>query len=73
MLEESEQQLFTIPPKLFSDLYEFTGSADKNKGYILLYCDENGNPMININTENEIVKFGLLKAFEQKINEGVEL
>jgi hypothetical protein len=37
-------QSFQIPEQFLVKLYELTGSADKNKGFILFLIDNDGNP-----------------------------
>jgi hypothetical protein len=58
----NEEAVFVIPENFLDKLYEFTGSADKYKGLILVHCDEKGRPIIFNNCESQIIESGLMKA-----------
>jgi len=56
---------FELPKKLMDDLYEASGGADRNKGFILISCNEAGQPMISMNCDSAVTEFGLQKALEK--------
>jgi hypothetical protein len=56
---------FSMPENLLEQVFEFTGGADHSKGFILAYADQNGKPLIYINTQNQIVEMGLRKSLEK--------
>jgi|TARA_B100001094_G_scaffold225840_1_gene220155 hypothetical protein len=65
---------FSLPESLLDQLFEFTGGANGNKGFMLIYTDQNGRPMVYTKTDAQIVEMGLRKAMEKYLIEveGVE-
>ena len=55
---------FEIPDNFLEMLYEFTGSTEKNKGYILVYIDEDGNGQIKQKYDSQATEFALTKFLE---------
>ena len=51
------------------DLYEATGGGDRYKGFILVMCNENGDPLVCHDSESSIVYMGLQKGLERYLNE----
>lgn len=60
---------FKIPENYFNKLYEFTGSDESSKGFIVAYVSQDGCPMIYTKVANPIVEMGLVKALEKYLNE----
>lgn len=60
---------FKIPQNFFNKLYEFTGSDESSKGFIVAYVSQDGCPMIYTKVANPIVEMGLIKALEKYLNE----
>ena len=60
---------FKIPENYFNKLYEFTGSDESSKGFIVAYVSQDGCPMIYTKVSNPIVEMGLVKALEKYLNE----
>lgn len=56
---------FKIPENYFNRLYEFTGSDESSKGFIVAYVSQDGCPMIYTKVANPIVEMGLVKAMEK--------
>lgn len=67
--KEEEFRSFKIPDKFFNKLFEFTGSEEANKGYILVYVDQNGNPIVRTETSSAIIEMGLRKALMRFLKE----
>ena len=66
---------FSIPENFLDKLYELTGSVDKYKGFVLVYSNEKGNPIIFNKSESHIVEMGLIKTLEtylQKIEDNTD-
>ena len=55
---------FSIPENFLDKLYELTGSADKYKGFILVYSNEKGYPIIFNKCESHLIEMGLIKTLE---------
>jgi hypothetical protein len=64
---------FRMPKQLLSKMYEFTGSAEDNKGFYFVYVDQSGSPQIISHSSSPIVEMGLRKAMEEYLNEYTEL
>lgn len=56
---------FNIPKKFFDKLYEFTGSDESNRGFILAYVPQDGDPIVYTKAAGSIIEMGLRKALEQ--------
>lgn len=55
---------FAIPENFLDKLYELTGSANKYKGFILVYSNEKGTPIIFNKCEAPLIEMGLTKTLE---------
>lgn len=60
---------FKIPENFFNKLFEFTGSDESSKGFIVAYVAQDGCPMIYTKVAGPIVEMGLLKALEKYLSE----
>ena len=60
---------FSIPENFLDKLYELTGSADKYKGFVLVYSNEKGSPIIFNKSESHLVEMGLIKTLESYLQE----
>ena len=56
---------FYIPDKFFDKLYEFTGSDESNKGFIIAYVPQDGDPVVYTKASSSVIEMGLRKALEQ--------
>lgn len=56
---------FQLPDSLLEKIFELTGDADHNKGFMLTYVDQHGNPMVYTRCQNQIIEMGLRKAAEK--------
>tara|TARA_R110000824_G_scaffold156309_2_gene329444 strand:- start:129 stop:395 length:267 start_codon:yes stop_codon:yes gene_type:complete len=63
---------FKLPEKLLEQIYEFSGSGDHSKGFLLIFVGQQGNPLIYSKTENQIIEMGLRKAVEQYLRQSEE-
>jgi hypothetical protein len=60
---------FSIPESFLDQLYEFTGAASANKGFVLVYSDQNGRPMVYSRQDSQIIEMGLRKSMEKYLIE----
>jgi len=60
---------FVLPEKLLEQLYEFSGTGDSAKGFLLAFVGQNGSPAIYTKTDTQIVEMGLRKAVEQYLEQ----
>ena len=56
---------FALPESFLDQLFEFTGSSNANKGFVLVYTDQNGRPMVYSRTDSQIIEMGLRKSMEK--------
>ena len=63
---------FALPKKLISQLYEFSGSTEGTRGFLLLHINQEGSPMIYFKADNQIIDLGLRKALEQFVIDSEE-
>jgi hypothetical protein len=60
---------FEIPNSFLEQIYELTGGADKNKGFILCFIDENGMNQIKSKFDSQASEFSTIKNIEIFINQ----
>jgi hypothetical protein len=58
---------FVLPESFLKQLFDFSGSTDGNRGFILAFVNQDGSPMVYTKTDNEIIDMGLRKALEKYI------
>ena len=56
---------FSIPESLLEQLFEFSGSGDHSKGFILAFVTQQGKPLVYTKAQNQIVEMGLRKSLEK--------
>jgi hypothetical protein len=56
---------FSLPESFMEQLYEFTGKSNSSKGFVLIYADQNGRPMVYSKTDSQIIEYGLRKSMEK--------
>lgn len=64
---------FQMPRNLLTQIYEFTGSTEENKGFMLIFVDQNGSPQIMTQASSQILEMGLRKATEEYLVEYAEM
>lgn len=62
--DPEEFPIFKVPQKFLQKFFDFTGSTEGNRGYIVAFVDQGGRPMVHTMAENQIVEMGLRKALE---------
>ena len=60
---------FKIPENFFDQLYELSGSLDKNKGFIVFYIDENGSARVRQKFDSQATEFAINKIIEIFLND----
>jgi len=70
---ENDLSAFKLPESFLNQLFEFSGSTDGNKGFVLAFVNQDGAPMIYSKSDNQIVEMGLRKALEKYLMELEEL
>tara|TARA_X000001036_G_C20692602_1_gene809926 strand:+ start:1647 stop:1913 length:267 start_codon:yes stop_codon:yes gene_type:complete len=70
----NEQDLpnFVLPESFLNQLFEFSGSTDGNRGFMLAFVNQSGSPMVYAKADSQIIEFGLRKAVEKYIIESEE-
>lgn len=64
MAKKPKFQKFNIPIQFLDNLYEMTGGQDKNKGYFLVFIDENGNGQLRYKFDSQATEFAIVKLME---------
>lgn len=60
---------FEIPSNFFDKLFEFTGSDESSRGFIIAYVAQDGCPIIYSKIVSPVVEMGLRKALEKYLKE----
>lgn len=58
---------FVLPESFLKQLFDFSGSTDGNRGFILAFVNQDGSPVVYTKADNEITEMGLRKALEKYI------
>tara|TARA_R110001592_G_scaffold130031_7_gene343081 strand:- start:6323 stop:6583 length:261 start_codon:yes stop_codon:yes gene_type:complete len=69
---DNDMPNFVLPESFLNQLFEFSGSTDGNKGFILAFVNQEGSPMIYTKADNQIIEMGLRKAIERYILDSEE-
>jgi hypothetical protein len=56
---------FNIPASMIEQLFEFTGSTEDNRGFILAHVNQAGDVVVCQRVESQIIDLGLRKALEK--------
>ena len=64
MAKKPKFQKFNIPIQFLDNLYEMTGGQDKNKGYFLVFIDEDGNGQLRYKFDSQATEFAIIKLME---------
>jgi hypothetical protein len=66
-------QEVSIPQSLLTKIYDCTGSPNGgNKGFLMFYINEHGNPSVISNTQNTCVDMALSKLIDIFISKEIE-
>lgn len=60
---------FAMPESIIEKVYEFTGSSEDNKGFVLFFVDQSGNPQVISSCKSTIIEMGIIKAAEEYIEQ----
>jgi hypothetical protein len=69
---DNDMPNFVLPESFLNQLFEFSGSTDGNRGFILAFVNQEGSPMIYTKSDNQIIEMGLRKAIERYILDSEE-
>ena len=70
--EDGEFPSFVLPEAFLNQLFEFSGSTEGNRGFILAFVNQEGEPMVYTKADSQIIELGLRKAMEKYIIESEE-
>ena len=59
---------FELPDKFLKRLFELSGDADNNKGFILTYVGQDGSPLIVSSSQNKITGTIKIEGKHQALN-----
>lgn len=60
---------FSLPEKILTQLFEFSGCTDGDSGFILTYVNQEGLPAIVTKANSPIIEMGLRKALEEYLEQ----
>ena len=63
---------FVLPEAFLDQLFEFSGSTEGNRGFLLTFVNQKGDPMIYSRSDNAIIDMGLRKAIEKYLLDSEE-
>ena len=46
---------FVLPEAFLQQVFEFSGSTEGNRGFLLAFLNQKGDPMIYTRTDNQII------------------
>ena len=62
---EGDLTPFVLPETFLDQMFEFSGSTDGNRGFLLAFVNQDGSPLIYTRSDNQIIEMGLRKALEK--------
>ena len=65
---KEDEDIFFIPDKTISKLYDISGGVDRNKGVIMIACNENGDPIIYSKYQDSVTELGMKQALNNWLN-----
>ena len=66
---DNDMPSFVLPESFLNQLFEFSGSTEGNRGFLLAFVNQEGSPMVYTKTDNQIIEMGLRKAMERYLME----
>ncbi|MBN86806.1 MAG: hypothetical protein CL885_04715 [Dehalococcoidia bacterium] len=72
-LNPDELPEFQMPRQMLDQIFEFTGSTEENKGFLLAFVDQSGAPQIITHASSQIIEMGIRKAVEEYIIQYTEM
>ena len=70
--EDLPLNTFVLPEAFLEQLFDFSGSTEGNRGILLAFVNQNGDPMIFSKSDSQIIEMGLRKALERYLLESEE-
>lgn len=68
MSKKNKEQIFAIPESFFDRLYEFTGSNEEMRGFVLAYISAENAPVIKSICRNPTIEMALHKTMGDFLN-----
>ncbi len=56
---EGDFPSFVLPESFLNQLFEFSGSTEGNRGFMLAFVSQDGSPMVYTNADGRIIELGL--------------
>jgi len=66
---EGEKYIPDIPDSFLKKLFDFAGSKDNGRGYILCVLDRYGNPCVYSEQQSSVIEIGLRKYLSNYISQ----
>tara|TARA_Y100001938_G_C8085992_1_gene432072 strand:- start:108 stop:380 length:273 start_codon:yes stop_codon:yes gene_type:complete len=63
---------FQLPEQFLSQIFELSGSTDGNRGFVLAFVNQRGEPTVYTKADNQIIEMGLRKALEKYLIDSEE-
>tara|TARA_R100000008_G_C3484105_1_gene115355 strand:- start:315 stop:581 length:267 start_codon:yes stop_codon:yes gene_type:complete len=64
-LNKDDLPKFKLPQGFLEQLFEFSGSSESNRGFLLVFINQEGAPMVYSKSSSQIIEMGLRKAAER--------
>jgi|TARA_B110000495_G_C23042996_1_gene627276 hypothetical protein len=68
-INPEELPAFAMPDSIIEKIYEFTGSSEDNKGFVLFFVDQAGAPQVISSCRSAIIEMGIIKAMEEYLDQ----
>lgn len=69
---EGQFPSFVLPESFLNQIFEFSGSTEGNRGFMLAFVNQAGEPVVYTKADSQIIELGLRKAMEKYIIESEE-
>lgn len=69
----TKSEVITLPQSILTKLYDSTGTVEGgNKGFTLIYVNQDGVPAIVSKTENSCISMAIIKTMEMYLDNSSE-
>lgn len=70
--DEDSLPSFIFPKAFLDQIFEFTGSTEGNRGFLLVSVNQEGAPTVYAQADSQIIEMGLRKALEKYLLDSEE-
>tara|TARA_R100000808_G_C2083257_1_gene106357 strand:- start:436 stop:696 length:261 start_codon:yes stop_codon:yes gene_type:complete len=63
---------FKLPEEFLAKIFELSGSTEGNRGFVLTFVNQRGEPTVYTKADSQIIEMGLRKSLEKYLIDSEE-